>query len=397
MFSKSQKHPLHYGNSRFKGMPYLKSALFLAVLLLFFSVFAVSMGVSNALNTLMNTAYRLLMDTVLYIMAIAVIAGAFSALMQEFGVIGLLNKLLSPLMGPLYGMPGAAALGIVTTYFSDNPAILTLADDPQYRRYFKTWQIPALTNLGTAFGMGLIVSTFMLGLDGGGEMHIGFAVLCGNLGAIIGSVLSTRLMLHFSAAAFRRDDLSFNPVPAAASDMPDGDGTQVWLRVLNALMEGGKRGVQLGLGIIPGVLIICSVVLMLTNGTSDNGVYTGAAYEGIGLLPMVANRLGFLLHPLFGFSTSTGIAVPVTALGSAGAALGLVPKLVSAGQANGNDIAVFTAMCMCWSGYLSTHVSMMDVLHCNRLTSKAIVSHALGGIAAGIAAHWLFQLSLPLL
>ena len=49
----------------------------------------------------------------------------------------------------------------------------------------------------------------------------------------------------------------------------------------------------------------------------------------------------------------------------------------------GNDIAVFTAMCMCWSGYLSTHVAMMDSLHCSDMTGKAIFSHTIGGLAGG--------------
>ena len=95
------------------------------------------MGLANALNTMMNTAYQLLVDTALYIMAIAVLAGAISALFTEYGIVELLNRLLSPLMRPLFGMPGAAALGIITTYLSDNPAILTLAEDLEYRRYFK--------------------------------------------------------------------------------------------------------------------------------------------------------------------------------------------------------------------------------------------------------------------
>ncbi|MEG0167782.1 MAG: hypothetical protein RR709_07935, partial [Ruthenibacterium sp.] len=82
----------------------------------------------------------------------------------------------------------------------------------------------------------------------------------------------------------------------------------------------------------------------------------------------------------------------ITALGAAGAAIGLVPKLVSQGLAGGNDIAVFTAMCMCWSGYLSTHVAMMDSLKCSHLTGKAIFSHTIGGLCAGVAAHWLYVL-----
>ena len=35
---------------------------------------------------------------------------------------------------------------------------------------------------------------------------------------------------------------------------------------------------------------------------------------------------------------------------------------------------------------------MMDSLDCKELIGKAIVSHTIGGIAAGFAAHWLFVL-----
>ena len=149
--------------------------VFLAIFLLIFSLFVRPMGLVNTRNTLMNTAYHLLIDTSLYIMAIAVLAGAISALFTEFGVIDLLNRLLSPLLRPLFGMPGAAALGVVTTYLSDNPAILTLADDKGFRRYFKAYQIPALTNIGTSFGMGLIVTTFVLGLGGVVGTQVGLA------------------------------------------------------------------------------------------------------------------------------------------------------------------------------------------------------------------------------
>ena len=76
----------------------------------------------------------------------------------------------------------------------------------------------------------------------------------------------------------------------------------------------------------------------------------------------------------------------------AGAAIGLVPSLLDKGLAFGNDIAVFTAMCMCWSGYLSTHVAMMDSLHYREATGKAILSHTIGGLCAGVAANWLYQL-----
>ena len=125
-----------------------------------------------------------------------------------------------------------------------------------------------------------------------------------------------------------------------------------------------------------------------------NGVYTGAAYEGIGLLPYFGTKIDFILQPLFGFTSAECIAVPITALGSAGAAIGLIPGMVSTGMATGNDIAVFTAMCMCYSGYLSTHVAMMSVLKFPELTGKSILAHTIGGLCAGISAHWIYLLLL---
>lgn len=354
-------------------------------------LFAVPMGLGNMLNTMMNTAYQLLMNTALYIMAIAVLAGAFAALLTEFGVVALINKILSPLMHPVYGMPGAAAIGIVTTFLSDNPAILALAKDARYRRFFKTYQIPALTNLGTAFGMGLIVTTYMLGIGPANSHSLIGAVICGNLGAVAGSVMSTRLMLMTTEKALGKTE------PASSVDVQEQVPLEkardpVGIRLIDAILRGGKTGVEMGLGIIPGVLIICTIVMMLTNGPSESGKYTGAAFEGIRLLPMLADRCSFLLKPLFGFSSSECLAVPVTALGSAGAALGIAGTLFSSGAADAGDIAVFTAMCMCWSGYLSTHVSMMDVLQCRHFSGKSILWHSLGGLLAGAVAHWLFVL-----
>ena len=49
-------------------------------------------------------------------------------------------------------------------------------------------------------------------------------------------------------------------------------------------------------------------------------------------------------------------------------------------------------MCMCWSGYLSTHTSMMDSLNCKELIGKAILCHSIGGLCAGVVAHWVFVL-----
>ena len=368
--------------------------IFLTIFLGFFILLGCEMGAANMFNTMMNTAYQLLLDTVFYILAIAVLAGAISALFSEFGVIALLNKLLSRVIKVVYGLPGASAVGVFTTYLSDNPAILALANDNSFRRYFKKYQLPALTNIGTSFGMGLIITTFMAGLKSPTGENFGLAVLVGNLGAIVGSIVSTRLMLRHTAKIYGKD------APCDVLDEEDiidihhyrkvrqSKGT---MRFMDALLEGGKNGVEMGMGIIPGVLLICTLVLMLTNSAPESG-YTGAAYEGIGLLPWVGGKLSFILQPLFGFSNPEAIAVPITALGAAGAAIGIVEKLIADCLANAHDISVFTAMCMCWSGYLSTHVAMMDNLKCGHLTGAAILCHTIGGLCAGVFANWAYTL-----
>ena len=364
--------------------------VFLALFLAFFVYLGSQMGVANMLNTLMNTAYKLLMETVFYILAIAVLAGAISALFSEFGVIALLNKLLSPVVALLYGLPGASAVGIFTTYLSDNPAILTLADDNNFRRYFKKYQLPALTNIGTSFGMGLIITTFMLGLG----KNFGMAVLVGNLGAVIGSIVSTRLMLNFTKKLYGTEapcEIGDDHEEIDIKQFRKVRNESTARRLMDAILEGGKTGVDMGMSVIPGVLIICTLVLMLTNSMPQGG-YTGGAYEGVAILPWLGQKLSFIIQPLFGFQSPEAISVPITALGAAGAAIGIVEKLVQSRLAGAHDVAVFTAMCMCWSGYLSTHVAMMDALKSSHLTGKAILCHTIGGLCAGISANLIFQL-----
>lgn len=373
-----------------KGMKFLtkrriEAVVFLLVFFGFFGFLGSKMGLPNMMNTIMQTAYSLLLETVFYIMAITVVSGALGNLLVEFGVVRLIEVVLRPLMKPLYNLPGVAALGGVMTFLSDNPAIISLSKDAHFARYFKKYQLISLTNFGTAFGMGLVVIMFMMGK---GYLP---AALVGLLGAVVGSIVSTRLMQRFI--------LKSNPELDVEISDKEGDEQQIsfksegsaFLRFLNAILDGGKSGVEIGLAIIPGVLIISTVVMMLTFGAPEGG-YSGGAYEGIALLPYLAGKIDFIFNWLFGFESPQLVAFPITALGAVGAALGLIPRFIAEGIINGNAIAVFTAMGMCWSGYLSTHTAMLDSLGFRSLTSKAILAHTVGGLVAGVAAHWLYVL-----
>ena len=373
----------------------LETFIFIAIILAGFMYIANIMGMGIMFKVIMNTAHDLLLNTVFLIMAMAVLAGAFSALLSEFGVIALLNKLFAGFMKPLYGLPGASIAGALATYLSDNPAIISFSKDKTFTQYFKDYQIPALCNLGTSFGMGLVVTTFMMSQ---GEEYVLPAII-GNIAAIIGSIISVRIMTYFTKK-FYNNDKGLSRTSLNLSTIEDSRVIReggIFQRTLDAMLEGGKSGVELGLAIIPGVLIVCTMVMLLTFGPSTDpvtgqAIYTGAAYEGIGLLPIIGEKISFILEPLFGFKSAEAIAFPITSLGAVGAAMSLVPKFITDGIITPNDIAVFTAMGMCWSGYLSTHVGMMDALSARKLTSKAIFSHTIGGLCAGISAHIIFML-----
>ena len=140
------------------------------------------------------------------------------------------------------------------------------------------------------------------------------AAIIGLVGAVIGSVISTRIM--------QKSILKSYP-ELEQSEFGDGDEQSisfksegsVFLRVLNSVLDGGKTGVDLGLAIIPGVLIISTFVMMLTFGPSEAG-FTGSAYEGIGILPHLAGKIGFVFEWLFGFTSPELIAFPMTSLRS---------------------------------------------------------------------------------
>lgn len=367
----------------------IEALIFIVLFLVVFIPLGAKMGGENLLNTIMKTAHGLLLNTVFYLMSITVLTGALSKLMSEFGVVSLIGRVLKPLMKPLFNLPGVAALGAIMTFLSDNPAIISLAQDKSFSSYFKKYQLLSLTNFGTAFGMGFVVIVTMISFGQPGGALIGL------FGAFCGSIISTRIMQRSCLKSFPElDTPAVKKAPAAeeTDGQQEGDKKQgIFLRFLNAILDGGKSGVELGLAIIPGVLIITTMVILITFGAGPEG-YTGAANQGVPILPWLAQKIHWVFEWLFGFGDMRLIAFPMTTLGSVGAALGLLPTFNAEGLLDGNSIAVFTAIGMCWSGFLSTHTAMLDALGFRKAISKALGAHTIAGLAAGIIAHFLYLL-----
>lgn len=216
----------------------LENFVFLVCFFGFFIGVGSVMGGINMLKTMMETGFDLLINICFYLMAVAVLAGAVSGLFSEFGVVALINNMLAKLMKPLYDLPGAASLGMLNCYLSDNPAILTFADDDNFRRYFKQYQLPALTNLGTAFGMGFITTTAMMGLNVKSALP---AALIGNVGAIAGSIVSVRLMIFFSKRMFGTDaPVSTKQTETVPEHMRTVRTGSAGSRFIQAMIDGGK-------------------------------------------------------------------------------------------------------------------------------------------------------------
>lgn len=378
-----------------------KGIICLLVIVTLFGYLGSVMGMTNMLNTIMKTAHGLLLNTVFYLMSMCVLTGALGKILTEFGVVDLLQKMLRHVMRPLYNMPGVAVVASIMTFLSDNPAIITLSKNKQFAKYFKVYQYISLANFGTAFGMGLLVVVFMIGQGYFAAPFIGL------IGAACGGIIATRLMQHFICKKYPeyRTLDAISPEEREILEQERKQETEeeekpnTFIRTLNALLDGGKSGVEIGLAIIPGVIIICTMVMMFTFGGSVEGVdsnghdiivYTGEAYQGCGLLPLLASKLNTIFEWLFGFTAPELIAFPITALGAVGAALSLIPEFTAKGIINDNAVAVFTAMGMCWSGFLSTHTAMLDSMGYRKLLVKDFISQIVGGIGAGIIAHWLY-------
>ncbi len=395
--------------------------IMLGLLLGVFITFSVVMGIGNFLNTFINQSYILLINVALWIMAVAVLTSAVGAVMSEFGIFALLNKLLAPFMKVIYRLPGVAALGVISAYMSDNPAVISLAKEKEFRKQFKPYQIPILCNVGTSFGMGIIILIAMLAMSkqakdlieaaivnnasGTGNQivykimdpnyfdnwnFIGAAFI-GILAAIIGSIVSVRMLGYFS-----RKHYGIGKDPNPIKEMDDEemmrevrDGSFV-NRILEAALDGGKNGIEIGLQIIPGILIIATLVLILSNPVPE--VYTGAATDGVDVLSRIFKPVEPVLSFVFGISSAEAISFPLTSLGTVGAAIGMVPTMLVNAQIGIKEIAVFTAMGTVWGGYLSTHINMMDSLGAKKLAGKAIFAHTIGGLVAGVAANIIFEL-----
>lgn len=366
----------------------IEAVIFLVILIVCSWILASRMGAGNLLNTIMKTAHDLLLNTCFYLMGITVLTGALSKLFAEFGVVNLLENILRPLMKPLYNLPGVAALGGVMTFLSDNPAIIALSKDKRFASYFKKYQLISLTNFGTAFGMGFVVIITMIGYG-----HLSGAII-GLLGAICGSIISTRLMQRFTLKAYpelNEPVSKYSPKEVEEQEMIAENKESYFMRFLNAILDGGKNGVELGLAIIPGVLIITTLVILITFGPDTaTGAYNGDSTQGVPILPWLAEKVHWIFEWLFGFKSMELIAFPMTALGSVGAALGLAKAFVIKGIFDGNAVAVCTAIGMCWSGFLSTHTAMLDSLGYRKCISKALLAHTIAGLCAGIIAHFLF-------
>ncbi len=378
----------------------LETYLILIFTVLGFAGFSYVMGAANFLNTMIETSFYLLINVAFWIMGVAVLTGAMAGIFSEFGVIALLNKLFRPVVKVIYKLPGVAGIGAISAYLSDNPAVISLYKEKEFRKQFKNYQVPVLVNLGTSFGMGLVIAVYFISLQSKFETvgNFGLAVGIGVLASIVGSMVSVRLLTHYSKKFYMipKDD---NPIKEVDGDeylREIREGTFV-NRFLESALDGGKNGVEIGLQIIPGILIISTFVMMLTYGqpVGEAGEllpYSGGAKEGIGLLPQLADYVMFIMKPLFGFQSSEAVAFPLISLGSAGAAIGIVPDFLTAGYVTIKDIAVFTAIGTTWSGYLSTHVGMMDAMNSRPLTTKAILAHTIGGLISGIVANYLFML-----
>lgn len=230
----------------------------LAVILALFGYIGSVMELPNMLNTIMKTAHDLLLNTVFYLMGICVITGALGKLFVEFGVVSLLEKLLRPLMRPLFNLPGVASLGSRDDLSVGQPCHHIPFAGQTLQQLLQEVSIHFTHQFRNAFGMGLLVIVFMVGQGFYAEPFIGL------FGAFCGCIVSTRLMQRAVIKAcpdYKEEDACTGVTTEQEEPQQE---KSLFLRILNSLLDGGRTGVDIGIAIIPGVLIISTLVMVLT-------------------------------------------------------------------------------------------------------------------------------------
>ncbi len=131
----------------------------------------------------------------------------------------------------------------------------------------------------------LILTTFMVGFGFFKE------ALIGNLGAIVGSIVSVRLMAYqIQKSGYFNNKVSLKPNALKEDSSQEDHDDSFFIRFMTSMLEGGKNGVEMGMAIIPGLVFVCTLIMVLTFGPQDPSVgYQGLAYEGTALLPEIGN------------------------------------------------------------------------------------------------------------
>ena len=168
--------------------------------------------------------------------------------------------------------------------------------------------------------MGLLVMVFMVGQ--------GFYIepLIGLFGAFVGCIVSTRLMQRKILKAYPQyaEEQVCDPHEVEEEEQKE-EQKSLFLRTLNSLLDGGRTGVDIGIAIIPGVLIISTLVMMLTFGAGANGYDARRIRRRASAV--LANKIDFLFAWLFGFNDPHQVAFPITALGALARRSALYPAL----------------------------------------------------------------------
>ncbi len=86
-------------------------------------------------------------------------------------------------------------------------------------------------------------------------------------------------MLYFSKKELSQESPIQTNRKKLANQRQIRDGSMLQ-RFIESTLDGGSNGVEIGLTIIPGVLTICTAVMILTFGPAgEAGQYLGVAYE----------------------------------------------------------------------------------------------------------------------
>ena len=219
------------------------------------------------------TGGLVLYDLMPTLFSVFIFAGLLLPLLMDFGLLELLGALMTPVMRPLFNLPGRSSIDCIASWLGDG-SVGILMTSKQYENGFYTQREAAV--IGTTFSVVSITFSLVVAAQVGLEYMFAPFYLTVTLAGLVAALIVPKL-----PPLSRKKDCFLSGKTRGREDemIPEGTSTLQWgmSQTLNKaakinspfsiLQEGLKNAIDMVFGVLPVIMAIGTIALMITEHT----------------------------------------------------------------------------------------------------------------------------------